>query len=157
MDQSSLMWKARAAVIPLAVGALLLVGSPAHAASWTTVPSPSEVPGDNYLYGADASDPSNVWAVGVVYPPTGGTRRGLVLRYDGVAWRSVPRTGLPGDDTLRGVDVVSATDVWVAGGHAAGISGSDTLAAHWNGTAWTREPTPNGNPGGLAWKLVAEN
>jgi hypothetical protein len=143
------MSKIRVTVIPLAVGALLLVGSPALALGWTTVPSPSEVPGDNYLYGADASAANNVWAVGVVYPPTGGSRHGLVLRYDGSAWRSMPRTGLPGDETLQGVATLSATDTWAVGDRRAGISGSDTLAAHWNGTAWTRESTPNGNSGGV--------
>jgi hypothetical protein len=144
-----MMSKARATVIPLAVSAVLLIGSPAQALPWTTVASPSEVPGDNYLYGADASDASNVWAVGVVYPPSGGTSHGLMLRYDGTAWRSVPRTGLPGDETLRGVDAVSAAEVWVVGDRRAGIGGYDTVAARWNGTAWTREPTPNGNPGGF--------
>jgi len=144
---ATMISRTRAAVVPLAVGALLLIGGPAQALDSTTVPSPSEVPGDNYLYGADASDASNVLAVGVVYPPTGGARHGLVLRYDGTAWRSAPRTGLPGDDALRGVDAVSPDDVWVAGDHHTGISGYDTLAAHWNGTTWTREPTPNGNPG----------
>jgi hypothetical protein len=139
----------RAAVVMLAVGALLLVGSPAFALSWTTVSSPNEVPGDNYLYGADASDPGNVWAVGVVYPPTGGTLHGLAFRYDGTAWRSVPRTGLPGDETLRGVVAASTTDVWVVGDQRVGISGHDTMAAHWNGTTWTRESTPDGNPGGF--------
>jgi len=152
MVQLSVARPGRAAVIPLAVGALLLIGSPApvqaQALGWSTVTSPSEVPGDNYLYGADASDASNVWAVGVVYPPTGGSRHGLVLRFDGTAWRLVPRTGLPGDDTLRGVDATSATDVWVVGDHRSGL-GYDTLAAHWNGTTWTREPTPNANPGGF--------
>src|SRR4051794_36894783 len=140
--------KIRATVVFLTVGAMLLTASPALALGWTTVPSPSEVPGDNYLYGADSSDASNVWAVGVVYPPTGGTRHGLVLRYDGAAWRSVSRTGLPGDETLRGVDAVSTADVWAAGDRPSGISRYDTLAAHWNGTTWTRESTPNGNPGG---------
>jgi len=141
--------KIRVTVTFLAVGAMVLTASPALALSWTTVASPNEVPGDNYLYGADSSDASNVWAVGVVYPPTGGTRHGLVLRYDGAAWRSVSRTGLPGDETLRGVDAVSAADVWAAGDRASGISRYDTLVAHWNGTAWTRESTPNGNPGGF--------
>src|SRR4051794_20566169 len=141
--------KIRATVVFLAVGAMLLTASPALALSWTTVPSPSEVPGDNYLYGADSSDASNVWAVGVVYPPTGGTRHGLVLRYDGAAWRSVSRTGLPGDETLRGVDAISTTDVWAAGDRPSGISRYDTVVAHGNGTTWTRESTPNGNPGGV--------
>ena len=139
----------RATVIPLAVSAILLIGSPAWALGWTTVPSPNEVPGDNYLYGADASDAGNVWAVGVVYPPTGGTSHGLMLRYDGTAWRSVTHTGLPGDEILRGVDAVSATDVWAVGDHRAGIGRYDTLAARWNGTTWTQELTPNGNATGV--------
>lgn len=139
----------RTPVIFLAVGAVLLSGSPALAFGWTTVASPSEVPGDNYLYGADSSGATNVWAVGVVYPPTGGSFHGLALRNDGTAWRSVPRTGLPGDETLRGVDAVSAGDVWVVGEHRSGISRYETLAAHWNGTAWTREPTPTPNPASI--------
>ena len=49
----------------VSIGALLLSGSPAWALGWTTVASPSDVPGDNYLYGADASGTGNVWAVGV--------------------------------------------------------------------------------------------
>jgi hypothetical protein len=86
MRRANVMSKTRrATVIPLAVSAILLIGSPAWALGWTTVPSPNEVPGDNYLYGADASDAGNVWAVGVVYPPTGGTSHGLMLRYDGTA------------------------------------------------------------------------
>jgi hypothetical protein len=145
---SAIRSKTRATVVLLAVGALLLVGSPAQAQGWTTVASPNDVPGDNYLHGADASDAGNVWAVGVVYPRS-GTRHGLVFRYDGTAWRSVPRTGLPGDEMLRGVDAVSATDVWVVGDRRTGIAGFDTVAAHWNGTTWTRERTPNGNPGGF--------
>jgi hypothetical protein len=144
-----MMSKIRTTIVPVTVGALLLVGSPALALGWTTVASPSEVPGDNYLYGADASAANNVWAVGVVYPPTGGARRALALRYDGSAWTSISRTGLPGDDLLRGVAAASASDVWAAGDHRAGISGYDTLVAHWNGSAWARETTPNANPGGF--------
>jgi len=138
-----------AAVVVAAVGALLLTGSPAHALGWATVPSPNEVPGNNYLHGADASDAGDVWAVGGFLAPRGGPSHGLVLRYDGMAWGSVPRTGLPGNESLKGVDAVSANDVWVVGDHHASISRNDTLAARWNGTTWTREPTPNGNPVGF--------
>jgi len=144
-----MMSKIRVTVIPGAVGAMLLVGSPALALGWTTVPSPNEIPGDNYLYGADASAANNVWAVGAVRPPRSGTSHSLVFRYDGVAWRSVSRTGLPGDEGLRGVDAVSAADVWVVGDRPTGVVRGETVAAHWNGTTWTREPTPNGNPDGF--------
>jgi len=141
--------KIRVTVVFLAVGAMLLTANPALALSWTTVPSPSEVPGDNYLYGADSSDATNVWAVGAVSLPTGGARHGLALRYDGAAWRSVSRTGLPGDEALHGVDAVSSTDVWVAGERPSGLGRYDTVVARWNGTTWTRESTPNGNPAGF--------
>jgi hypothetical protein len=139
----------RAAVVALTAGALLLMGSPAQAQGWTTVASPNEIPGNNYLYGADSSDASNIWAVGGFFSQSAGASHGLVLRYDGAAWRSVSRTGLPGNESLTGVDVVSATDVWAVGDQRAGFIGSNTVAAHWTGTAWTRETTPNGNPGGF--------
>ena len=145
---------ARPTVVMLAVGAMVLIGSPAQALSWITVDSPNEVPGNNYLSGADASDASNVWAVGAFVAPRGAGGHALAVRYDGAAWRSMPRTGLPGNESLNAVDAVSATDVWAVGTETAGLT-YNTLAAHWNGTAWTREATPNGNPGGLAWKLVA--
>jgi hypothetical protein len=100
-------------------------------------------------YGVDASGPSNVWAVGAVYLPTNGTQHDLVFRYDGTAWRTVSKTGLPGNETLRAVDAVSPTDVWVAGYRSAGIAVYSTMVAHGNGTSWTQESTPNGNPGGF--------
>jgi hypothetical protein len=100
-------------------------------------------------YGVDASGPSNVWAVGAVYLPTNGTQHDLVFQYDGTAWRTISKTGLPGNETLRAVDAVSTTDVWVAGYRSAGIAVYSTMVAHWNGTSWTQESTPNGNPGGF--------
>lgn len=140
---------ARTAVVMLAVGTMVVVsGSPAYALSWTTVASPNEVPGNNALSGADASDANNVWAVGAFIAPRGAGGHALALRYDGSAWRSMPRTGLPGNESLSDVDAVSVTDVWAVGTQTAGLA-YNTLAAHWNGTAWTREATPNGNPGGF--------
>jgi len=139
---------ARPAVVLLAVGAMMVIGSPAQALSWTTVDSPNEVPGNNYLSGADASDASNVWAVGAFVAPRGAGGHAVALRYDGAAWRTMPRTGLPGHESLSAVDAVSVSDVWAVGTETVGLA-YNTLAAHWNGTAWTREATPNGNPGGF--------
>src|SRR5689334_3799206 len=115
-----MMSKIRVTIIPVTVGVLLLVGRPAVALSWTTVARPTAVPGGNCMYGADARAGNDAWAVGLVYPPTGGSRGALGLRYDGSAWVAIARTGLPGDDLLRGVAAASATDVWVAGDHRAG-------------------------------------
>ena len=144
-------WKRRVTVVALAVFAMLLGGNTAQGSDIEPDRrrQPERGTGRQLPVRRGLLGRKNVWAVGAVYPPTGGNFRGLALRYDGTAWRSVPRTGLPGNEGLRGVDAVSATDVWAVGDRRAGISGYDTLVAHWNGTAWTRESTPNANPGGI--------
>jgi hypothetical protein len=140
----------RAAAMFLVVGALLFTGSPAHAQEvWTTVPSPNE-PGRNFLYGADASDASHVWAVGQLYGRSGGERHSIVLRHDGTAWQPAPRSGFPGNDGLFDVDAVASDEAWAAGtSYPQQFGRSHTLVARWNGSTWTPEPTPNGNPSSL--------
>jgi hypothetical protein len=51
----------------------------------------------------------------------------------------------PLNNTLSAVAAISATDVW-----AVGQTGVSTLAEHWNGSAWTVVPTPNGATTGVA-------
>src|SRR5436305_5806569 len=53
-------------------------------------------------------------------------------------------TSTPGgrSSALFGVDATSKTDAWAVG--YANSQGADrTLAMHWNGSRWTRVPTPN--------------
>jgi len=138
----------RAAAIFLAVGALLATGSPAQAQTvWTTVPSPNE-PGRNLLLGADASDATHVWAVGDLISRDQIHTFARVLRYDGTAWRQAPLSGFPGNDVLTDVDAVSGNEAWAAGSARGGLGRGSTLVARWNGSTWTPEPTPNGNPSG---------
>jgi hypothetical protein len=133
----------------MAVGALLFTGSPAHAQGvWTRTPTPNE-PGDNFLYGADASDAAHVWAVGAVAPRPGtGPIRSQILRHDGTAWRPATLTGFPSGGTLYAVDAVTATEAWAVGYSSPRFSGSTTMIARWNGTTWTAEASPNVNPAG---------
>jgi len=136
----------RAATLFLAIGALLLTGSPAPAQGvWTTVPSPNE-PGRNFLLGADASDAGHVWAVGRLFARNGTDQHSLILQHDGTAWRAAPRSGFPGNDELVDVDAVSGSEAWAAGAFYPQFGRSSTLVARWNGSTWTPEPTPNGNP-----------
>ncbi|WP_204010781.1 hypothetical protein [Virgisporangium aurantiacum] len=130
----------RTAAALLAVG-VLFVGSPAPAqGTWTRVATPNE-PGDNFLYGADATDATHVWAVGAVVPrPRTVPPHSQILRYDGTTWRPAAASN---DSTLYAVDAVTATEAW-----AVGTSRSSTLVTRWNGTAWAAEPSPNGNPAG---------
>jgi hypothetical protein len=136
----------RAAAIFLAVGALLLTGSPAHAQGvWTTVASPNE-PGRNFLLGADASDAGHVWAVGRVIARNRIDHHSRILRHDGTAWRPAPLSGFPGNDALFDVDAVAGNEAWAAGASYPQYGRSSTLVARWNGSNWSPEPTPNGNP-----------
>jgi hypothetical protein len=138
---------ARAAALFLAVGAVLLTGSPAPAQGvWTIVPSPNEVPGRNFLLGADASDAGHVWAVGRSISPNGTGWHSRILRHDGTAWQSAPLSGFPGNDELVDVDAVSSGEAWAVGTSYPQYGRSSTLVARWNGSTWTPEPTPNGNP-----------
>ena len=139
----------RTTAVMLAVGALLLAAAPAQAqAVWTTVPSPNE-PGRNVLQGADATDATHVWAVGRLVARNRVDHHSRVLRYDGTAWRLAPLSGFPGNDALIDVDAVTANEAWAAGASYPGFARSSTLVARWNGSSWSPEPTPNGNPTGL--------
>jgi len=65
-------------------------------------------------------------------------------------WNIVPspNTALP-SNSLSGVSVVSANDVWAVGGSAQGSRVGNPLTEHWNGTTWTIVPAPQ-PPGSVA-------
>jgi hypothetical protein len=106
--------------------------------AWDTVPSAS--PGnDSSLLGVVDLGRGNVWAVGTT------SRAPLTERWNGTTFVRVPITGLSNrKNVLEGVDGVGPKDVWAVG-HADSIDfvGSRSLIFHWNGTAWSRVPSPN--------------
>lgn len=102
---------------------------------WTRVPTPPAEPGDDeFLRSVDGVATDNVWAVGYTRIG-GGDLAPLIEHWDGKAWTRVPYK-LPYGNTfglLRGVTVVSATDVW-----AVGFTYPDNapLLLHWDGKDW---------------------
>jgi hypothetical protein len=81
---------------------------------------------------------NDVWVVGV----TAG--EALAEHWNGRAWTVVPTPspGPPGSGAgadLYGVAAVSYGDAWAVGGTNSG----KTWIIHWDGTAWTRVPSPN--------------
>jgi hypothetical protein len=108
-------------------------------------------PGDFRMFPAGDPDPAlnvelndvdsagdDVWVVGRSWSQTGPERPRLV-RYD----RRDPDSGgqgypLPDAGALRGIDMRAPDDGW-----AVGSSGTRTLVLHWDGTAWTRIPSPS--------------
>ena len=122
--------------------------------AWSIVSSPNPSgSGYSQLNRVDASSASNVWAIG--YDSQTGT---LVERFDGTRWATVPA---PAGVAARALDVVSPTEVWVAG-----YSGSAAIVARWNGNAWATvytQPVANrhltvfegiaAGPGGHVWAV----
>jgi hypothetical protein len=91
--------------------------------SWSIVPSVNaSATGYSQLNKVDATSTSNVWAIG-----------SLVERYNGTNWVAMSS---PAGVALRGLDVVSSTEVWVAG-----YSGSAATVAQWKNGTWTTRYT----------------
>jgi hypothetical protein len=96
---------------------------PFNGTSWSIVPSVNaSATGYSQLNRVDATSTSNVWAIG-----------SLVERYDGTNW--VPMSS-PAGVAFRGLDVVSPSEVWVAG-----YSGSAATVAQWKNGTWTTKYT----------------
>jgi hypothetical protein len=113
----------------------------------------------NTLEDVVAIAPNDAWAVGSVlhrlavpvevddpYDTVDVTDTPLALRWDGSTWSPVdiPAPPGPASMSLRGVDAVSATDVWAVGySYRYGETVSHTLIEHWDGQKWTLVPSPD--------------
>jgi hypothetical protein len=112
--------------------------------AWTPVPSPNSGP-RSYLRGVAATSPSNAWAVGQY--GNGSQARTLILHWDGTAWTRVPSPSPGPDSFLSAVAATSPTSAWAVGDveytTPGGIVYVRPLIEHWDGTAWTRVPSPH--------------
>jgi hypothetical protein len=114
--------------------------------TWAPVASPN-VKGStlNSLMAVSGTQATGLWAVGFWLSPTG--LQPLMLRYDTTkpspSWVSVSGVPAPGkiDTVLTGVDVRTASDVWVVGYYNDG-SADRPLALHWDGSTWSKSTVP---------------
>jgi hypothetical protein len=112
---------------------------------WTKVPSvsPAGAAGISQLFGVAADAAGRAWAVGL-YSKTsaGGT---LVERWNGSTWQHVasPSPGTPAGSGLYSVAFTSASRAWATGNYTRAPNIYPTLAGHWNGTRWSRVPSPS--------------
>jgi hypothetical protein len=91
--------------------------------SWSIVSSVNaSATGYSQLNRVDATSTSNVWAIG-----------SLVERYNGTNWVAMSS---PAGVALRGLDVVSPSEVWVAG-----YAGSAATVSQWKNGIWTTRYT----------------
>jgi hypothetical protein len=141
---------------PVAAGllsAVLLAAGPANAAGAAlhAVPSPSPAGSSGPdLVSVAAVSPTDAWAAGYAFVGT-TTVRGVPLaeHFDGTRWSIIPTAPLPAGDDVRlaGVGFSSASDGWAVGTDTNLATGNGTsVIEHFNGTAWTRLPSPAGEP-----------
>jgi hypothetical protein len=125
--------------------------------SWEFFLPPNVGTGANQLNGVLALAADNIWAVGFSTaepPPAEVPTRNLIEHFDGKTWKVVPSPNVGPNsiyqsNRLFGLAANSATDIWAFGSYfAADGSGHQmTLLLHWNGTAWSIQPSPNPSNG----------
>ena len=100
-------------------------------------------PASNVLTGVAATSASNAWAVGRC--SGGDPDKTFILHWDGSTWERQPSPNVGWKiNTLDGVAAASPSDAWAVGQYAPeGVSAYRPLIVHWDGTRWTRQPTPN--------------
>jgi hypothetical protein len=114
--------------------------------TWTRVPTPNPA-GGGYFTSVAVVAPDDAWAVGLAGPGPGvtGPTTPLIEHWNGSTWTMeqfpVPATG----GQFQGVAAASASSVWAVGstGPVGQGNSHQTLIEHWNGTAWTQQPSPN--------------
>jgi hypothetical protein len=119
-----------------------------------TLSSPNRGTVTNELKGVAAVSATDIWAVGEWNPtsdPASTLRRTLIEHWNGTSWQLVtsPNESFSGVDltTLEAVATVSNTFAWAVGhGDDFSTLKSTTFILRWNGTQWSRVPSPN--PGG---------
>lgn len=115
--------------------------------AWSVVSSPN-VSGSTTttLASVAALGASDVWAVGSYY--SNNAYHALIEQWNGSKWHivSAANDGTH-TDSLNGVAAISGKDVWAVGIRASNSGANQTLTEHWNGTAWSIIPTPNGGSG----------
>jgi len=154
MTRSSLRTLRRSA--PVAAGllsAVLLAAGPAGSAATAlqAVPSPSPPgsPGSD-LVSVAAVSAADAWAVG--YANVGTTTfqgAPLAEHFDGTRWSITATAPVPAGDDVRLALVAfrGASDGWAVGTDASPATGNAlSVIEHFDGTSWTRLPSPAGEP-----------
>lgn len=126
-------------------------------AVWTKVPLPQALssPTGTIVQGLSVVSPTDAWASGF-----GNVGHPWIVHWDGKHWRRVPCPNFSGRWATNVWDIVafSAANAWITGEVGERDGSDQTLAAHWDGSAWRRVATPN--PGRVSvtpWRMDASS
>src|SRR5688500_9170418 len=106
---------------------------------WTVVPTPRvNISHSNQLKKVIALSPNNVWAVG-------GHEAPYSLNWNGAAWSVIHFPAVTDGESpfIEDLAAISPNDIWAVGHHWNFTGRVATVIMHWDGSAWTRVPSPN--------------
>jgi hypothetical protein len=134
-----------------------------NGSAWTVLPTPAprHPGGGELLVSVSCTGSTSCMAVGqtqVVVPPGFTNLHPFAESWNGTKWQIVPTPTLThAGATLNGVSCTSSTSCMAVGGEGRLRNPTQfTLAAQWNGTAWTFVSTPPPlTPGGTALNTVS--
>lgn len=114
-------------------------------AAWSVVPGPAGSGGVDRLTAIAAVNPNDIWATGDVANPNSEP---TAEHWDGTRWSVVPVVTGFLDSRFSSVTAVSSNDVWAVGYEVPSVQHEHlyTLIEHWDGTRWSRIPSPNVGP-----------
>jgi hypothetical protein len=121
--------------------------------AWTRVPSPTPA-GGAILDQVAFTSRSNGWAVGsIAY--SSKRPRSFVLHWDGSAWTRVASPTPAGGAILDDVFAASARSGWAVGQTGSVFTRRPaTFILHWDGSAWTRVPSPTPAGGAILYAVA---
>ncbi len=122
-----------------------------NGSAWSVVPTPNQGAGDNILGSVVTVGSTDVWAVGYSRADNNSPRQSLTEHWNGSSWTNVSNPQVANaSNSLFGVGADASNDVWAVGRSLTvpttilGPRGQ-TLAMHWNGSAWSIVATPSPN------------
>ena len=122
----------------IAVAVAVITPVPAAAAGTGTAGRASFLTLSGSLRGVAATLTRNAWAVG------SGTTGGLIVHWNGRAWKRAPSPSLGRFGSLSSVSAVSARDAWAVGSTSnPAATTTRTVILHWDGRSWKRVPSPS--------------
>jgi hypothetical protein len=113
--------------------------------SWSVQPTPNPTRTQgSFLFGVSCASATACTAVGESVN-SAGSPVDLAEVWDGTSWssESIPNPAGATSSILVGVACASAAACTAVGSYLNGSGTFVTLAETWNGTSWSREPTPN--------------
>lgn len=110
---------------------------------WSVVTSPSPGKAANVLTGVKALSTNNIWAVGnSIDDARTDIAHTLVEHWNGQQWSVIPSPNPGSYQTLQGISVRAANDIWSVGLVQRQGTVDQTLIEHWNGQQWSIVDSP---------------